>query len=284
MIKQLTIIGLGLIGGSVARAIKPTGFCQTIVAYDNDEETLKTAKKLQIIDDYAKDISAAVNNADLVLLATPLNALPEVLTKIKSSIHHKTFITDVCSVKESVISLAKNILAENFSNFVPGHPIAGSEKSGIAAAKSDLFENRLIILTPTADTKPSALETVELFWRQTAAQVEIMEANLHDQILAATSHLPQMLAYTFMQDMAQKKYPNILNYAGSGLKDFTRLAGSNPDLWINISLENRCAIVEEIEIFKKYLNLLQQAIENQDREKLLEIFTTARDARNKLLT
>ena len=274
MIKQITIIGLGLIGGSIAYAMKHTDFCQRIIAYDPQIDALKKAKQLGIIDGYETTVANAAKNSDFILIATPLSEFDNILHSLHQVITSETIITDVGSVKMTVIESAQPILKEKFSQFVPGHPIAGSEKSGFDAATADLFKNHLVVLTPNPITSRKSIEIVKLFWEKMQARVQIIDADFHDQILAITSHLPQLLAYTYMNQIAnQPNFPQILNYTGNGFKDFTRIAASNPDIWIDICITNREAILNSLEHFKTDLNILQNALESQNKETLREIFT-----------
>lgn len=280
VIKQLTIIGLGLIGGSVARAIKPMRFCETLVAYDSNPATLKKALEAAIIDHYETNLSTATKNADLILIAAPIGQTENILKEIAAEIKKGCVITDVGSAKESVIDTAARVLGPQFSQFVPGHPIAGSEKSGLEASQLDLFENKLAVLTPTPATHANALKMVKLFWLQMGARVKIMDSREHDAIFALTSHLPQLLAYNFMHQITtQKEYPGIFEFAGSGFKDFTRLAGSHPELWKDICINNRVAILARMEQFQQQLNLLKNAIDRKDVKLLMDIFNTANAAR-----
>lgn len=280
MIKQLTIIGLGLIGGSVACAMKRANFCQRIVAYDQHIEALKKAQQLGMIDHYENTIENAAKNADLILIATPLSTFENILSSLKNIITSKTIITDVGSVKTPVIEISHKILKEKFSQFVPGHPIAGSEKSGFNAAQENLFKNHLIILTPVNETDPKATALVTLLWEKTNARVEILNAQVHDQVLAITSHLPQLLSYAFMNQIVdQSNYPEILNYTGNGFKDFTRLATSNPEIWADICLANRENILSVIENFETHLTTLHTALESRNKEALREMFYRSNKAK-----
>jgi 3-phosphoshikimate 1-carboxyvinyltransferase len=280
MIKQLTILGLGLIGGSIARAIKPTKFCKTIVGFDTNSANTKKALNFKLIDKAAPNLATAVKNADLIIICVPVSAFANLLQDIKNEIKTNAVITDVSSVKFDISTLAKNILGKKFSQFVPGHPIAGSEKSGLAAAKKDLFTNHLVILTPDKKTNKKAIELVKSFWEKMNAKVKITNPHFHDQLLAVTSHLPQMLAYLFMNYVHENPYyPEILKYTGNGFKDFTRIAGSNPELWKDIILANADTLRLEIQKFKLDLLALQTALENSDEQLLLAIFTHAQQAR-----
>lgn len=281
MIKQLTIIGLGLIGGSIARAIKPTGFCQKIVAYDKNSEVLNHVKHANLVDSVAHTIESAINDADLILLAVPPSEFAVVLYDLAKNISQRTVITDVSSVKSSLIHVANNILGEYKNQFVPGHPIAGSEKSGLIAAEKDLFENRVVILTPTLETNPAAIEMVKIFWENLNAHVKFLSPEDHDSFLAATSHLPQILAYTLMDQIVnEKSYPEVLEFTGAGFRDVTRIAASDPKLWTDICIQNRNPLLVELDQIRRRLHSLQSALENQDDQYLLEIFSRAKQARD----
>jgi prephenate dehydrogenase len=274
--KQLTIIGLGLIGGSIAMAAKASHLFEKIVAYDIDKKALSLATKVGIIDMSEKTITAAAKNADLIMIAVPIEKLATVLKQIKPALNKNTIITDVISVKQSVAVVAKKILGAQFKQFVLGHPIAGSEKQGITAAKAGLFNHRTVVLTPDKQTQPTAIKTVTLFWQQLGSQIEILTPQLHDQFLATTSHLPQLLTYAYAANVGQqKKIETLLKFTGSGFRDFTRLARSHPNLWIGICLANRQELLKQLGQLQKTLTNIQSALQKQNAKKLKNIFTMA---------
>lgn len=280
MIKRLTILGLGLIGASIARAIKTTKFCQRIIGFDIDSDRTKQAYDLNIIDEYAENPVLAVKDADLVVICVPIDRFATVLQDIHKTLKASTVITDVGSIKTDIITQAENILGKKFRQFVPGHPIAGSEKSGLTAAANDLFVNRTAILTPTKKTDTAAIDITTAFWESMGAHIKMMDSEQHDEILGMTSHFPQLLAYSYMYQLQKNpNYPALLNFTGNGFKDFTRLAGSNPNLWKDIMLSNATSLLIEIQQFKKILTTLQNCLENSDDKLLVEIFAEAQQAR-----
>ncbi|MGB6977291.1 MAG: prephenate dehydrogenase/arogenate dehydrogenase family protein [Gammaproteobacteria bacterium] len=277
---QLTIIGLGLIGGSIALALKQRSFSGRILAYDAHSESLQTAIASKCIDEATTDIGVAVQKADYIIIAVPLTAYKTIFRAIRSHLQPHTIITDVGSVKTSVIDLAQQELGDAFPRFVPGHPIAGIEKSGISAASADLFQDKLVILNPTPLTNAQAVTGIKQLWEKTGAQVEQMDASVHDKMLAATSHLPQMLAYTYLQTLLpHKDFPQLLKYAGSGFKDFTRIAASNPALWVGIALNNRDALLQELKQFRQHLDELANILTAGNDSALQSFFSTAKLAR-----
>jgi prephenate dehydrogenase len=280
---QVTIIGLGLIGGSIALALKQNSFAQRIVAYDIDQESLQTASAAQIIC-AAQDSATAIQKADYVIIATPLTAYSTILNAIRPHLQPHTVITDVGSVKADVMRLAQRQLGTAFSRFVPGHPIAGMEKSGINAANAALFQDKLVILTPAPQTDIQAIELIKQLWKKIGAQVEIMDSLLHDEILATTSHLPQLLAYTYLQTLrAHKDFPELLKYTGTGFKDFTRIAASNPALWADIALNNRAVLLQELGQFRQHLEQLNNALVTENYEALQSFFASAKLAREQCI-
>lgn len=274
--KQLTIIGLGLMGGSIAMAAKASHLFEKIVAYDVDKKSIQTAKKVGAIDNSEKTIAAAAKGAGLIVIAVPIEKLEMVLKQLKPVINKNTVITDIISVKQSVAILAKKILGTQFKQFILGHPIAGSEKQGFTAAKADLFNHRTVVLTPNKQTLPTALKTVTTFWQQLGSQVEILTPQLHDQFLATTSHFPQLLTYAYAATVGQqKKLESMLKFTGTGFRDFTRLAKSNPNLWTGICLANRQELIKQLAQLQKTLTNLHTALQTNNVKKLENIFRNA---------
>jgi prephenate dehydrogenase len=272
---QITIIGLGLMGGSIACALKQTSFAGLIVAYDANTAALQTAMEVGLIDEAIPDLGKAVQNADYIVIATPLTAYQTIFKTIRLHLQHKpAIITDVGSVKGCVIQWAQQELRDAFPYFVPGHPIAGGEKSGVEATTADLFQDKLMVLTPTSQTNQQAVTKIKKLWEKIGARVELMDANLHDEILAATSHMPQMLVSTFMKNLeAHPNFPQLLKYTGSGFKDFTRIANSNAALWTGITLNNRAALLQELQQFRQHLDELISALTTKNESALRAFFT-----------
>jgi prephenate dehydrogenase len=280
MIKQLTIIGVGLIGGSLARALRAAGYVQEIVGVGRSLANLQQAVALGVVDRIETSLSRAAGEADMLVLASPVGAMPEVFAAIAPHLSAKTVITDVGSVKGSITQAARAHLGTRFHQFVPGHPLAGRETSGVAASLPELFHDQRVILTPVAETDASALAAVEGMWRAAGAKVVHMPVAEHDAILAATSHLPHLLAYALVDQLAQAPAAlRVFDYIGNGFRDMTRIAASDPVMWRDICLANRAALLQAIGGYRGQLDRLAQAIEQADVSALAEFFTRARTLR-----
>ena len=278
---------MGLIGGSVALALKKAHFVTHIVGVGRTQASLNEALKLGVIDticipdEKQTNIQAALEGADLVLIAAPVAQTARILQSIKPHLNNQTVITDAGSTKGDVLACAREILGKQFSQFVGGHPIAGAEKSGVSAAKDDLFLGKNIILTPTPETNIHTLAGVADLWKKCGANVTEMSAENHDNIFAAVSHLPHLLAFALVDDIASR--PNaaqLFSFAASGFRDFTRIAGSSPEMWRDISLANRTALLGEISAFENELGQLKQLLEHEDGAGLQALFERASVARN----
>lgn len=284
MIRKLSIIGVGLIGGSMARALRDEGVVQEIVGCGRGKANLEKAVELGVIDHYTHDVSEAVRGADFVVLAVPLGVMAQTFSSMKDHLAEDVVLTDVGSVKGSVIQDARQVFGEVPDFFVPGHPIAGTERSGVEAAFPELFRNRRVILTPLQTTNADALRRVRQVWEQCGAEVTLMETAHHDEVLAATSHLPHMLAYSLVDSLAgMKENDEIFRFAAGGFRDFTRIASSNPTMWRDICLANREALGEMLTRFAEDLRYLADALEKGDAEGLLEIFERAKAARDRYI-
>jgi len=280
-IHRLCVIGVGLIGGSVARALRAVNAVDHIVGAGRDSAHLEKAKQLGVIDEYNTDLAIAAKDADLILIATPLGAIQATLQAIKPSVTDKTIITDVGSAKECVLEQAKAVFGALPPRLVPGHPIAGTEKSGVEASFAELFQERRVILSPQVQTDPAALATVRDMWQACGASVIEMQAHHHDQVLAATSHLPHMLAYALVDTLARMDdSQEIFEFAAGGFRDFTRIASSDPAMWHDIFMANRKEIVKVLRAFNDDLHRLTKAVENGDSEFLKDTFTRAKKARD----
>lgn len=282
VISRLTLIGVGLIGGSLARALKRAGYCGEVVGTDTRTDVLQRAMTLQVIDRGESDVTRAVQGADVVILAVPVGATESVLRQIAPHIDEATIITDVGSVKGCVIAAAKNVFGTVPANFVPGHPIAGTENSGVEASFAELFDKRRVILTPTDTTSPAALKRVRAMWEQAGAECVEMSAEHHDEVLAATSHLPHLLAYTLVDTLVQMDASEeIFRFAAGGFRDFTRIAKSHPRMWRDICLANKQAILTMLKRFSADLETLSQMIEKDQGEDIESMFTRAKAARDR---
>jgi prephenate dehydrogenase len=284
MIERLCIIGVGLIGGSLARALRDAGYCSEVVGAGRNPDKLQTALDLGVIDRYETDLSRAVAGADVVLVSVPLGAMGAVFSSIKGHLAEHAVVTDAGSAKGSVIEAARQAFGELPGCFVPGHPIAGTEQSGVEASFPGLYKDRRVILTPLAETETHALELVSDMWRAAGADVVIMDPVHHDAVLAATSHLPHVLAYTLVDSLAKLgDTEEIFEYAAGGFRDFTRIASSDPVMWRDICLANGDAIQLMIEHFIGDLQTLKAAVQAQDGQQLLETFTSAKAARDRFV-
>ncbi len=278
---NIVIVGVGLIGGSLARALKIVDNNVNIVGVGRNEAALQRAIELNVIDSYSLDLSDAVRSADLVVIAVPVLSTLEVLKTLKSSISKHAVFTDVGSVKGRIIKEVESIFEGVPENFVPGHPIAGSEKSGIDAINPDLYRQHKVILTPLPATNLDAVAKVKAMWQAVGAQVLEMDVDHHDQVLAVTSHLPHLLAFSLVDTLAhQESKQEIFRYAAGGFRDFTRLASSDPTMWHDIFMANRSAVLEGLDAFSDGLAQLRSALEHKDGDKLKCIFTRAKSTRD----
>ena len=281
IINKLCIIGVGLIGGSLARALKKVGAVGEVVGSGRDIFHLEKAKSLGVIDAFEIDIALAVKGCDMVVVAVPLCAMQSVFEKIAPVITSDMVITDVGSAKESVVKAAQSAFTVFPKTFVPGHPIAGTEKSGVEASFSELYENRRVIITPLESSSSDAVSKVRSMWGACGADVVETTIEHHDEVLAATSHLPHMLAFSLVDTLAKMDSKNeIFDFAAGGFRDFTRIASSDPDMWRDICLSNGDALVTMIKKFSDDLQLLSKAIENNDSTYLEETFSRAKKARD----
>lgn len=282
MIERLCIIGVGLIGGSLARALKRAGACGEVVGCGRDEASLQRAIELGVIDRYYTDPAAATKGADVVVLAVPLGMMEPVMRVIAPGVRESTVITDVGSAKASVVAAAEAAFGRVPARFVPGHPIAGTERSGVEASFAELFQGRRVILTPLATTDRAAHATIRAMWEQTGADVMDMEMKHHDEVLAATSHLPHVLAFALVDTLARmQEKAEIFRYAAGGFRDFTRIASSDPFMWRDICLANREAVVTMLDHFSADLAALRDAIARKDHEAIAELFARAKAARDR---
>ena len=286
--KKIVIFGVGLIGGSVALALKKAqtkpGSPQ-IIGLDRNPASLTSALQLGVIDQgldiEQADLQAALADADVILIAAPVAQTSGILARIKPHLNPHTVITDAGSTKSDVLACAQTMLAEQFKQFVGGHPIAGAEKSGVTAARADLFVGKNVVLTPTANTQADALARVSEFWQACGAKVSSMPAQTHDEIFASVSHLPHLLAFALVDELAAR--PNaaeLFGFAASGFRDFTRIAGSHPEMWRDISLANKDALLKELAAYQDELARLKTLLQNQDGTGLEALFSRASLARN----
>lgn len=279
--KKIVIFGVGLIGGSVALALKKHHPALHIIGVGRVPSHLETALKLGLIDKATDNIAEAVSDADVILIAAPVAQTPKILASIQPHLTKNTLITDVGSTKSDVLACAQEILGAQFNQFIGGHPIAGAEKSGAAAAKVDLFFNKNVVLTPTAETADWVKDTVTQLWQDCGAKVSQMTAAQHDEIFASVSHLPHLLAFALVDDIAN--HPNaaqLFSFAASGFRDFTRIAGSHPEMWRDIALANQPALITALTRYQDALSGLKTLLENKNGDGLQTLFEHASAARN----
>jgi prephenate dehydrogenase len=281
MINRLAVIGVGLIGGSLSLALKQAGKVGEVVGYSRTPSVRQEALDLGVIDQAASTIAEAVKDADVIFLAVPMAAMGIVLEELAPHVKTDAIITDGGSAKGQLVNIARNVLGDKLSQFVPGHPIAGTEKSGPSAAFSTLYKDHRVVLTPIAETNSEALESIRAMWQATGAEVFDMEVKHHDVVLAATSHLPHVLAFNLVNMLAERDdCDEVLRYAAGGFRDFSRIASSDAVMWRDICLSNSEAILGLIQQYQQGLSMLEDAIKNQDGEKLKTVFERAKQARD----
>ena len=281
MIKRLCVIGVGLIGGSLARALRESGYVGEIIGSSRRAEHLQEAVDLGVIDRFDTDPARAVEGADMVFVSVPLGAMGKVFEKISDALAPGAVVTDGGSAKASVVQDVIAAVGRTPDWFVPGHPIAGTEQSGVAASFPDLYRDRRVILTPLEQTLPEATARVRAMWEAAGAQVNEMSVEHHDEVLAATSHLPHMLAFTLVESLARlAEQREIFEYAAGGFRDFTRIASSDPTMWRDICLANRDALLTMLDRFNNDMNRLRTAVDSRDGDSLLQIFSDAKTARD----
>ena len=285
MFNKVCIIGCGLIGSSIARAIRKNHLSSKIVSSNRSDSVNKKVIELKIVDDSSSDTKKMAEGSDLIIIATPLSSYEDIISKIKNSLKSGTILTDVGSVKENVISLIEKDVPANVS-WISSHPIAGTEESGPEAGFSELFKNRWCILTPSKKAQEKDIKLLETFWKKIGSKVDIMEAKQHDYILSITSHIPHLIAYNVVNtslNIQDEKESAIVKYSAGGLRDFTRIAASNPIMWRDIFIQNKKNTSKMIDKFIEDLEDLKRAIENEDGKKLEEIFTKTKKIRKDIV-
>jgi len=285
MFKKVCIIGCGLIGSSIARTIRKQNLSTKIVSSNRSDSVNKKVIELKIVDDSNSDTKKMAEGSDLIIIATPLSSYEDIILKIKDSLKNGSILTDVGSVKENVISLIEKNVPKNVS-WISSHPITGTEESGPEAGFSELFENRWCILTPSKKTNDKDIKLLETFWKKMGSKVDIMDAKQHDYILSITSHIPHLIAYNIVNttlNVQDKKESDVVKYSAGGLRDFTRIAASNPIMWRDVFIQNKKNTSKMIDQFIKNLEDLKKAIENEDGKKLEQIFTKTKKIRKDIV-
>jgi len=281
-LKKVVIFGVGLIGGSFALALRRANVVGEVVGFGRSQTRLEQARSLGIIDRIGVDLAAEVNDADLVLLATPVGQMAELMARIAPHLGTQTLVTDGGSTKSDVVAAAYANLGDKVAQFVPAHPIAGAELSGAAAAKADLYVGKKVVLTPIYENSKESIAYVKSAWQECGAVVSEFTAQQHDEVFAAVSHLPHLLSFALVHDLARRdNRDQLLSFAASGFRDFTRIAASSPEMWRDICLSNRDALLDELGSYMEELETIHEALAEGDADKLQEIFSLARDLRGK---
>ena len=285
MFKKVCIIGCGLIGSSIARGIKKNKIATKVVSSNRSNSTNKKVIRLKIVNEASSDTKKIVKGSDLIIIASPLSSYKNIILKIKSSLKNGAILTDVGSVKKNVISLIEKNIPKNVS-WISSHPIAGTEESGPESGFSELFKNRWCILTPSKKSKSKDVKLLEKFWQKLGSKVDVMNAKQHDYILSITSHMPHLIAYNIVNTtlkIKKKKDRNIIKYSAGGLRDFTRIAASNPIMWRDIFIQNRENSSKMIDKFIENLKDLKKAIKTKNEKKLEKIFTETKKIRKEII-
>ena len=285
MFKKICIIGCGLIGSSIARGIKKNKLATKVVSSNRSNSTNKKVIRLKIVDEASSDTKKMVRGSDLIIIASPLSSYKNIIFKIKGSLKKGAILTDVGSVKKNVISLIEKNIPKNIS-WISSHPIAGTEDSGPESGFSQLFKNKWCILTPSKQSNNKDIKLLEKFWKKLGSRVDVMDAKQHDYILSITSHMPHLIAYNIVNTalkIKKKKDRNIVKYSAGGLRDFTRIAASNPVMWRDIFIQNSKNTSKIIDKFIKNLKDLKKAIKNKNEKKLEKIFTKTKKIRKEII-
>jgi len=285
MFNKITIIGLGLIGSSIARAIKKKKLCKNLIAHDKSETVLKTVLKLKITNQTEKNLNKSVENSDLVIICTPLGTYENIVSNIKNSLKKTCILTDVGSAKIYVTQIVSKLINKN-TIWIPAHPIAGTEQSGPRAGFADLFKNRWCIITPINKKNSIHVKKLNKFWKRIGCKVQYMSAEHHDKVMAITSHIPHLIAYNIVgtaANLEKDTKSEVIKYSASGFRDFTRIASSDPVMWRDIALNNRKQILHMLDKFNSDLKKLKGAILKRDKNKLFKLFSKTRKIRQAIV-
>ena len=279
MLNKITIIGVGLIGGSLAKAIKENQLANKVFGYGRDQSRLEKAKNTNIIDELSTNIDEAVKGADIVVIATPVGTFKQILEAIEPLITEQVIISDVGSTKTNIVKIVNEVLGEKSKCFVPAHPIAGKEKSGFEVSIPDLFKDKKVIITPLENNAPESIKVIHDMWIGTGAEVDYLSPESHDELLGMTSHLPHMLAFSLVNYLVSQS-PNASIYAGGGFKDFSRIASGDAVMWRDICIQNKEQIIDHLKGYQSTLSELIDAIDDDDSKRLEMLFTTAKNTRD----
>ena len=282
MINKITIIGVGLIGGSLALALKERNLAKVVFGYGRDQSRLKEAQKSNIIDAFSTNIKEAIDEANIVVIATPVGTFKDILGQIKPLISSNVIITDVGSTKSDIVNIVNDVLRDKSGCFIPAHPIAGKERSGFEVSDSSLYDGKKVIITPQEANSPESIDVINQLWKNVGADVDFMSAESHDNLLGMTSHLPHLLAFSLVNYLVDQN-PNASIYAGGGFKDFSRIASGDAVMWRDICLQNKNQIMSHLKGYKSTLDDLLEAINDEDSEKLGQLFSTAKKTRDSWL-
>jgi cyclohexadieny/prephenate dehydrogenase len=285
MFKTVSIIGCGLIGSSILRAIKNKNLAKEIRIFDRSKEVVTYLKKENICINASNDIRQCVTNSDLVIIATPLSSYKEIILSIKDSLKKNAILTDTGSVKKEIMKIIHNINLADI-NWIPSHPIAGTEESGPRAGRATMFENRWCIISPPKNSTEQSIKDLKALWEAIGSKVKIMTPEEHDKILSLTSHLPHAIAYNMVRtvmSVEDKLKQEVIQYSAGGLRDFTRIAASNTVMWKDIFLHNSENVSKGIDNFIEKLNELKKAVNEKNEEKLVQIFNSTKEVRKEII-
>ena len=282
MINKITIIGVGLIGGSLALALKERNLAKVVFGYGRDQSRLEEAQKSNVIDAFSTNIKEAIDEANIIVIAIPEGTFKDILHQIEPLISSNVIITDVGSTKSDIVNIVNDVLRDKSSCFIPAHPIAGKERSGFEVSDSKLYDGKKVIITPQETNSPESIDVIDQMWKNVGADVDFMSAESHDNLLGMTSHLPHMLAFSLVNYLVDQN-PNASIYAGGGFKDFSRIASGDAVMWRDICLQNKNQIMNHLKGYQSTLDDLLEAINDEDSEKLGQLFTTAKKTRDSWL-
>jgi prephenate dehydrogenase len=282
LFQRVAVVGVGLIGGSFALALKQAKACGHVVGVGRNPANLRLALERGVIDSLSSDPARAVEDADLVLVSAPVGQFPKIFSAVAGALKAGAILTDAGSTKRDVVAAARKVLKKKIGQFVPAHPIAGAEKSGAGAANAELFRGRRVVITPLKENAPQSVEKVNQAWSSCGARTSQMTPQQHDEVFAAVSHLPHFLAYALVHEFNGRKNANeLFSFAAGGFRDFTRIASSHPEMWRDICIANSDRILEELRKYRKKLDALGKLLEAGDGAALERVFAEARAAREK---